>query len=490
MPAEDAKTQRTLSSIELIASVGFALCIGWVCLVCFWLFCGFPPGVPLFVRDLSQLAVFAGLALGYVILHFLGRNADFNIFSSASMCTAFLACVLQPILVMLMLNDLFVPIPFVCLVNLLAGFGAAIVVTSWLDVLSRLKRTSYARFTGLGFVVGSLLFFVAVSVPSNMQPMFAVIYAACTVALSIFASRRADGNEDRAPLEQVADPWMFTKEIEPSFFMFNAVFALNFVFLFNEGREYVFWGMIAMIPGALVIAVLGILQKSFSVTVLQRVLLVLTVLGCVLLPFASGWAQVACACLVVAAWAAFMSANYAFIVLKCITNKAAPLFRQAPARLAIPAIGFVVGWAVATFTTISFGEHDHAFTVIHLAMTILLVITVMVFFPVGSHHPAGGGAAEERKAPGAVVSIQMDESELFDKKCEAIAELYQLSPRESEILASLAKGRNAAWIQEQLVISPHTVKSHIYNIYRKLDIHSQQKLMSFVEEFPVDLSGK
>ena len=59
--------------------------------------------------------------------------------------------------------------------------------------------------------------------------------------------------------------------------------------------------------------------------------------------------------------------------------------------------------------------------------------------------------------------------------------------READILAYLAKGRNAAWIQEELTISPHTVKSHIYNIYRKLDIHSQQKLMSFVEEFPLDL---
>ena len=45
---------------------------------------------------------------------------------------------------------------------------------------------------------------------------------------------------------------------------------------------------------------------------------------------------------------------------------------------------------------------------------------------------------------------------------------------------------NAAYIQNKLTISPHTVKSHIYSIYRKLDIHSQQKLMDFVEDYPTE----
>jgi DNA-binding CsgD family transcriptional regulator len=73
-------------------------------------------------------------------------------------------------------------------------------------------------------------------------------------------------------------------------------------------------------------------------------------------------------------------------------------------------------------------------------------------------------------------------------KVEHIAGLYSLSPRESDVLRYLAKGRNANYIQKELVISPHTAKSHIYNIYRKLDIHSQQKLMDFVEEYPIELT--
>ena len=67
---------------------------------------------------------------------------------------------------------------------------------------------------------------------------------------------------------------------------------------------------------------------------------------------------------------------------------------------------------------------------------------------------------------------------------------FALMPRETDILKFLAKGRNAAYIQSKLTISPHTVKSHIYSIYRKLDIHSQQKLMDFVEEFPVEEQQK
>ena len=57
----------------------------------------------------------------------------------------------------------------------------------------------------------------------------------------------------------------------------------------------------------------------------------------------------------------------------------------------------------------------------------------------------------------------------------------------NDVLRYLATGRNAAYIQNKLPISPHTVKSHIYSIYRKTDIHSQQSLMDFVEDYPVSV---
>ena len=70
----------------------------------------------------------------------------------------------------------------------------------------------------------------------------------------------------------------------------------------------------------------------------------------------------------------------------------------------------------------------------------------------------------------------------FRQQCEAIAERFALSRREREVMLLLARGHNAAYIQEKLCISRSTAKTHITHIYRKLDIHTQQELLTMVDE--------
>ena len=69
----------------------------------------------------------------------------------------------------------------------------------------------------------------------------------------------------------------------------------------------------------------------------------------------------------------------------------------------------------------------------------------------------------------------------FDERCAAIAAAYSLTPRELEVFRMLARGRDAAYIQEQLVVSRNTVKAHVKHIYAKLGIHSHQDLIDLVE---------
>lgn len=70
----------------------------------------------------------------------------------------------------------------------------------------------------------------------------------------------------------------------------------------------------------------------------------------------------------------------------------------------------------------------------------------------------------------------------FQVRCDEIASTYLLSRRETEVMRLLAKGHNAAFIQEKLCISRSTAKTHINHIYKKLDIHTQQELLNLIEQ--------
>lgn len=69
----------------------------------------------------------------------------------------------------------------------------------------------------------------------------------------------------------------------------------------------------------------------------------------------------------------------------------------------------------------------------------------------------------------------------FRNACDIIAKRYNLTPREREVLELLAKGRNARFIANALVISDGTSRTHIMHIYQKMYVNSQQQLMNIVD---------
>ena len=63
----------------------------------------------------------------------------------------------------------------------------------------------------------------------------------------------------------------------------------------------------------------------------------------------------------------------------------------------------------------------------------------------------------------------------FKAKCQAVAQEYQLSPRETEIAMLIAQGRDSAHIEKKLFLSRSTVQTHRMHLYQKLDIHNRQE---------------
>ena len=64
--------------------------------------------------------------------------------------------------------------------------------------------------------------------------------------------------------------------------------------------------------------------------------------------------------------------------------------------------------------------------------------------------------------------------------CETVCDEAGLSPREREIFVQLSTGYTAEAIAGELLISPNTVRTHVHNIYGKLDVHSRQELIDLV----------
>lgn len=65
---------------------------------------------------------------------------------------------------------------------------------------------------------------------------------------------------------------------------------------------------------------------------------------------------------------------------------------------------------------------------------------------------------------------------VLENTCQRIFSTTQsasLTRRESEILNMIAQGTNNTKIANRLYISPHTVKTHLYNIYKKIKVSNR-----------------
>ncbi|MGN0038273.1 MAG: response regulator transcription factor [Coriobacteriales bacterium] len=467
--------------IELLGILGFGLSIGWMFVSCFWLFCEFPYSFSSTQRDLCQLFVFTGMAIGFLALHVLGKLPRFSPFNLLVIALQFCLSIFLPVCALLQYSYPVFPLSGICAVCFLTGAGCALGMISWLDVCSRMGTGLYGRFVGSAFFLGSLIFSMTSLMPMPMGALLGIVYPLASIGLLLYTSAEGEGNAQRPPLESLSKGWGFSKEVEPSFFMFCVAFGMTFAWLFKAGAQTAALGLLGVVPGSLCIAVLSWLCIRVEITLVLRILLCVCVFTCVVMPMSADAGKFVCSSVSVTAWAMLMCINYSFIVKKSAIMHEAPCFRQAPQRCAVPALGLAVGWALIFVGMLVFGEGADEFVTMSLVVAFLLVVVFVLFFPTQTHH-----SIDREAWPTPANMAGLGEQELFEMRIKSISKDFLLSRRETEILRYLARGRNAAFIQQKLVISPHTVKSHMYNIYCKLGVHSQQKIIDMIESYPVD----
>lgn len=83
-------------------------------------------------------------------------------------------------------------------------------------------------------------------------------------------------------------------------------------------------------------------------------------------------------------------------------------------------------------------------------------------------------------------AASLQREELAEAHLDAFAQAHRLSPREREILGLISKGRDVPYIEQELVLSKSTVKTHIRHIYEKCEVSSRQALLDLLQSHPED----
>ena len=203
----------------------------------------------------------------------------------------------------------------------------------------------------------------------------------------------------------------------------------------------------------------------------EKVALLLLVVGFLGLAFLGPGLMLACCLFIVGVYVYLDFSNMSALV-GFASGHPSPFWRIARGQLVLPA-GMIVSWVACM--AIERTDPSLFAYVPYLALGLLLALALLAAFV-----PFKDNTFADK-----TVKAEIAEGGYFKQRCNQAAQTYKLSNREGEILYYLAKGRNAQFIADELNISAYTAKTHVYHIYQKMGINSQQELISIVDSTEV-----
>lgn len=99
--------------------------------------------------------------------------------------------------------------------------------------------------------------------------------------------------------------------------------------------------------------------------------------------------------------------------------------------------------------------------------------------PNGSENAGRSAAPQAEPAPSALPSESAPDAVAL--RCEALRRAHGLTPRETEVLEFLGRGRNVGAIADILGVSRNTVRTHVQRLYTDLGVHTRQELIDLLE---------
>jgi len=368
---------------------------------------------------------------------------------------------------------------------LITGVGSAVEVILWGELLTILGARQTIVYSMLATVIGSAFYLLLSFLPDQVARFLTVGLPAAEMWL--FTRKQSIVRTARQPSDEVAGPDAPPSGRKPrltttrkalleiagislffglSYGLMKGFFALSSDNLITV-RDYL--NIVALILGATAILVTTSVFRMDFRHMTYQVALPLMAAGFIFFSLTYPLDLIGFAL-------HQMGYQYFYIVLWA-------LWPVLASRGSVPT-GWVVGWgllciqlgqfvgSVAAAIALTFVQSDLGLAMVSAGVIFAILIIALFAMGSGSANTGWGFVKPMEEA---------DAASDFEKAGTRLARRCRLSPREIEVFFLLAKGRNRAYIREELVIGDETVKSHIKSIYRKADVHSQQELIDLLE---------
>ncbi|MEG1830202.1 MAG: helix-turn-helix transcriptional regulator [Raoultibacter sp.] len=465
---------------SMIGCLGFSFYWGWNLLTYFSAVVLLPTPASLHVEPGFRAIAFFSATLGFLVLLLFIRKPFKKIFR------IFIALIplffTPPIYILAFLTRNIssaaeIPFPLEILVWFLFGISTVCLLLQGGFYFASIPMVSSLIYMAVAVSLGSIYYLLII----NMYFGAALIVTACMPWISTLAFRVARVMPEKEYAINDADPkkrWhLDTWQSLPSQFLYSIAFGFAVNVGISTGvTEVGHFSVIAMAfcSSGFLFLVRILFKKNIDSESTQWFLLPLIAIGLLPLVFFDNPMIVMFCCAILVICFIWYDMMYILVLSDLMREQpftALPIFC---AGQFIVSSGTFIGWTAGSVLLANGGYQGLAFNLTVMAI-ILCLIAILAF----------AGRPNLRNETKTIVVERNTEKYVgkWKQHCQRICQEVQLSPRQTEVFMLLVRGRNAKVIEEELFISNHTAKTHIYRIYQKLGVHTQQELIDTAEAY-------
>ncbi len=363
--------------------------------------------------------------------------------------------------------------PLFCAGQVAVGLSQPVVLLGWAHALTGMERQGRGRMVVLGGIGAALIVLVyKLSAPVPRAAIFAMAALGSLLLLPRHGKARCSpdigankGASRGEGLGASGIPWELLLLMACYAFLFRALQGFDF-------ELPIVTPVVRCLVCVVALAFLGVYlgRRQDTRANLFSPLFMLVAVALALVPFSSPTLRAVANGIANSCWSLFY-----YILWLVLFDLGERLVRDSFRTFAVGWFGLNVCLiAVAPLVALLTAQIDQG-TLSVTALVVMLIYTLLVASMLTR------GASRRDSNPSSGVGSASEVIDPLVDSCMRLSGEAVLTPRESEVLVLLARGRSVPYISDELSISQSTVKGHVQHIYAKAGVANKQELLTLLE---------